>query len=75
MKLTTHLHKMPKLRMSGATPLTSPIRLHGVERVNFTAILTLPLYILTYTYTLVNEVINSLSLIEFRVRERAISVK
>ena len=31
MKLTTHLHLVPRLRMSGATPLLP----HGVDRDNF----------------------------------------
>jgi hypothetical protein len=65
--------------MGGAKPLTSPIRLHGVDRVNVTAILTLTLHTYMHTYihiySLVNEVINSASLIGYRVTDRAISVK
>jgi len=30
------LHLVPRLRMSGAIPLLRPIRLHDVERENFT---------------------------------------
>jgi hypothetical protein len=35
-ELSIHLHLLPRLRISGAIPL-SPIRLHGVDRENFTS--------------------------------------
>jgi hypothetical protein len=31
-KLTTHLHLVPRLRMSGAIPLLPPVSLHGMDR-------------------------------------------
>jgi hypothetical protein len=37
-KLTTHLHLMQRLRISGAV-LHSPTLLHGVHRVDFTSAL------------------------------------
>jgi hypothetical protein len=37
MRLTTHLHVVPRLRMSGAVPLSLPVCLHGMYRA------TLPL--------------------------------
>jgi hypothetical protein len=34
-KLTTHLHLVPRLRMGGAMPLLPPIYLHAVQRDSF----------------------------------------
>ena len=36
MKLTTRLHLVSRLRMSGGIPLLPPISLHGMDKDNFT---------------------------------------
>ena len=36
LKLTTHLHPLPRLRMNGVITSTPPICLHGVDREIFT---------------------------------------
>jgi hypothetical protein len=42
--LTTHLHLVPRLRISGAVPPLPPVSLHGVDRNNFHYILQSRIY-------------------------------
>ena len=39
MKLTIHIHLVPRLRRSGAILLTPPVCIHGVERNSFSILL------------------------------------